>query len=73
MCNELIYPEYIIYGAIYGALRDSVLIQLLRALKWHDQYTWTVRRARSLQFNRLLQLIVNDHVRLSLLLLNSYQ
>ena len=64
MCNELIYPEYIIYGAIYGPLRDSVLIQLLRVLKWHDQYTWTVRRARSTLFNRLLQLIVNDHVRL---------
>ena len=28
MCNELIYPEHIIYGAIYGSLDGAVFIQL---------------------------------------------
>ena len=33
MCNDLIYPEYIIYGTIYGPLNDTAFIQLITVIE----------------------------------------
>ena len=33
MCNDLIYPEYIIYGTIYGPLNETVFIQLITVIE----------------------------------------
>ena len=47
MCNELIYPEYIIYGVIYGPLAGTAFNQLITVIEKYsvhseDSFTKTV-------------------------------
>ena len=45
MCNDLIYPDYIIYGAIYSPLNDTVCIQLITVIEI-SPLTRTIRNFR---------------------------
>lgn len=33
MCNELIYPEFVIYGTIYGLFNETLFIELITVIE----------------------------------------